>query len=342
MGMSVDPDLALRVPGVGKLVAYLASGIGGAASTLFAPVAARLQGRADVTAARYRGEVLRLEAQAQADARELLVPAETAVVRGELDIGEVVRQKVEYQQAKRVRNIQGVVWLAAEELGDESVPDEEVDHDWTSRFFSDVQDVSSEQMQVLWARVLAGQVRNPGSVSIRTLNVLRHLDRSVAEQFGVLRSMCISMPFGSGVDTRVSSLGGLAGQNCLGGYGFNFDSLNGLHEYGLILSSYNARADYRGAIGRSPDVGGFVVRYPFAFEGRWWVLKPVGDDPNWTADPFWVSGIALTRAGVQLFDVVDVVPQDRYREDLVAFFAKDGFAMVEWPDPNPHRFQTRS
>ena len=41
---------------------------------------------------------------------------------------------------------------AALELGDGNVQDHEVDHDWTARFFNDVQDVSSEEMQKLVLR----------------------------------------------------------------------------------------------------------------------------------------------------------------------------------------------
>ena len=47
---------------------------------------------------------------------------------------------------------------AARQLGDKSVANSDPDHDWTARFFNGVQDVSSKEMQLLWAKVLAGEV----------------------------------------------------------------------------------------------------------------------------------------------------------------------------------------
>ena len=84
-------------------------------------------------------------------------------VRGEIDIAETVRQRIQFQEEKRHGNIGSVVGRAAEELGQKEVPDREPDHDWTARFFNYIQDVSSDEMQSLWAKVLAGEIERPGS-----------------------------------------------------------------------------------------------------------------------------------------------------------------------------------
>ena len=75
---------------------------------------------------------------------------------GEIDIAETVRQRVQFQEEKRHRNIGSVVGQTAELLGEKDVPDQEPDHDWTARFFNYIQDVSSEEMQLLWAKVSGG------------------------------------------------------------------------------------------------------------------------------------------------------------------------------------------
>ena len=49
---------------------------------------------------------------------------------------------------KRLANLEAVVGRAAVNLGDKEVPETEPDHDWAARFFAEVQDVSSEEMQV--------------------------------------------------------------------------------------------------------------------------------------------------------------------------------------------------
>ena len=93
--------------------------------------------------------VLSIQAQAQAEARRLLV-ADRGLVTGEIELGDAIRQRIEFQERKRQANIVAVVDQAALELGDSSVPEVEPNHDWTARFFGEVQDVSSEDMQVLW------------------------------------------------------------------------------------------------------------------------------------------------------------------------------------------------
>lgn len=53
--------------------------------------------------------------------------------------------------------------------------------DWFVRFFEDAGNISDEQMQELWAKVLAGEIYHPGTFSLRTLDVLRNLSREEAE-----------------------------------------------------------------------------------------------------------------------------------------------------------------
>ena len=117
-------------------------------------------------------KVLVIQAEAQSKAREILVSQDTEVT-GELDITNNVNQRILFQEQKRQYNIETVVRKAASHLGDKSVENNEPDHDWTARFFNDIQDVSSGEMQNLWAKVLAGEVERAGSTSIRTLGVLK-------------------------------------------------------------------------------------------------------------------------------------------------------------------------
>ena len=54
-------------------------------------------------------------------------------------------QRIQFQEEKRQSNIETVVRHAASELEDKHVEDHEPDHDWTARFFNDVQDVSTKE-----------------------------------------------------------------------------------------------------------------------------------------------------------------------------------------------------
>jgi hypothetical protein len=54
------------------------------------------------------------------------------------------------------------------------------------QFFNYAQDVGNEEMQKLWAKLLAGEVSSPGSYSLRTLqavHVLRQADAVLFQKF---------------------------------------------------------------------------------------------------------------------------------------------------------------
>ena len=93
-------------------------------------------------------------------------------------------QRANYQELKRQDNLEKVTEKAADALGGEKeIADESPDDDWINRFFSSAQEVSSDKMQTLWGRILAGEVNQPGSYSLRTLDFLRNLTVSEAKVF---------------------------------------------------------------------------------------------------------------------------------------------------------------
>ena len=330
-------DVDIKVPALEKLLDYAASGIGSVAGPMLAPWKASRDARVKLISAQGEVEAERILAEgravtmqiisaAQADARSALVSPDAAL-QGEITISDVVNQRIQFQEKKRQANIGSAVRNAALELGDGNVQDHEVDHDWTARFFNDVQDVSSEEMQKLWGKVLAGEVERPGSHSIRTLTVLKNLDKTVATLFRNLCSTCVSIrPDGiRSVDTRVPSLGGNAADNALKDYGLDFGNLNVLNEHGLIISDYNSRYDFRVSIGISvPPV---VVRLPFRFQGKYWQLVP--STQRDLGKEFRLSGVALTKSGEELSRIVDLEPADQYAQDLRGYFEKNNLKMAE-------------
>jgi hypothetical protein len=80
-------------------------------------------------------------------------------------------------------NVQTVAALAANELRGRAASPDPVDEDWIARFFETIKDVSSEEMQQLWSKILAGEVVRPGSFSMRCLETVRNLGKQEAEAF---------------------------------------------------------------------------------------------------------------------------------------------------------------
>ena len=328
----------LNVKALEKLVDYAASGIGSVAGSMLATWRARREAQAKQIAAEGDANVLLIQAEAQAKARAILVSQDTDVA-GELDITNMVSQRIQFQEQKRQINIASVVRQAASQLGDKEVANHEPDHDWTARFFNDVQDVSSGEMQSLWAKVLAGEVERAGSTSIRTLGILKNLDQATARLFRKFCSACIFLtPDGKApIDARVPSLGGNAGTNSLQAYGLHFGALNILNEHGLIISDYNSRNDYRLSIGLKIDNPPQLIRMPFRFQDRYWILIPTSErDPN---EEFRLSGVALTRSGRELSGIVGLESMDQFSQALSGFFQREKLQMTEVGSHEPRVFR---
>ena len=176
-------DVNLKVPALEKLMDYTASGIGAVAGPMLAPWKAGREAKAKLIEAKGQADRLTLIADAQAEARQYLIEPDGAV-RETLEINASgITQRIEFQERKRQANISAVVLEAAAGLEDAEVLEHEPDPDWTARFFDCVQDVSSEDMQKLWAKVLSGEVRRPRATSLRTLDVLKNMSAQEAAMF---------------------------------------------------------------------------------------------------------------------------------------------------------------
>lgn len=89
-----------------------------------------------------------------------------------------------------IRNIQGEVNLAktilkAEgQLLKESITpsDIDVDFDWMQRWRSYAMNVTAEDVQSLWANLLAGEVKSPGRYSLRTMEFLKNITKNDAKE----------------------------------------------------------------------------------------------------------------------------------------------------------------
>ena len=335
-------EVKVSVPAIEKLLEYSASGIGSVAGSMLASWKARKEAEAKLIAAKGDVEARKILAEgqattmdiistAQANARSVLV-SPNSKVQGQMDFADTVTQRIQFQEEKRQSNIETIVRQSASELEGRIVADHEPDHDWTARFFNDVQDVSTEETQLLYAKILAGEVERPGNTSIKTLSILRDLERSAAMLFGTLCAACVSLSLdGEHIfDARVLSLGRDASQNTLKQFGLSFDNLNILNEHGLIIADYKSWYDIRMCIstfGTNENQEEIVVRVPFRFENRYWVLEPSA--PRETGAEYRVSGVALTKAGRELLRVVECQPIPEYRQKLDAFFTSQGFVMTE-------------
>ena len=94
------------------------------------------------------------------------------------------KDRLIYQELKKQQNIESVFAIAYECLKDiPCVDNTPVDSDWTNEFFDNVANINSHSMQVLWGKLLAGEVECPGTYSLRTLKTLKLLSQREAQLF---------------------------------------------------------------------------------------------------------------------------------------------------------------
>lgn len=114
---------------------------------------------------------------------------------GEFTLEQRAAYRLLHTELRAQSNIDRTVYYAAIELQQaEDVSSDPVDDDWITRFFGIVEEITTDRMQKLWGTILAGEVKKPGSFSLRTLDVLRNLSQSEAVAFGRLAELVLSSP----------------------------------------------------------------------------------------------------------------------------------------------------
>ena len=115
----------------------------------------------------------------------------TAILNDE-EISTTVADMALSSRLTPIANKMRVAELAVDELSgnatdNEAPADEEdggdVDQDWLNHFASYAERASSEDVQHLWARVLAGEIRRTGTFSLSSLRLLSELDQRMATTF---------------------------------------------------------------------------------------------------------------------------------------------------------------
>lgn len=64
------------------------------------------------------------------------------------------------------------------------------DFDWYMRFYDIVGNISDEEMQAIWARILAGEIHRKGTYSLQLLDILKNFTQKQAELYNRVCSHC--------------------------------------------------------------------------------------------------------------------------------------------------------
>jgi hypothetical protein len=97
-----------------------------------------------------------------------------------------------YLERKHQQNLEMIFGKALQELPIE-VSVLPVSEDWLLQFVEAAKNVSDEEMHTIWAKILAGEVSNPGTYSKRTLDFIKLLEKQDAETFSTICQYAFEM-----------------------------------------------------------------------------------------------------------------------------------------------------
>ena len=122
---------------------------------------------------------------------------------------EASRQQMIGDSVRRQLNVSKAIVHAEECLRDDSQepPTTKIDEDWIYRWRDYAGDVSAETMRRLWGKLLAGELKAPGSYSLRCLDFLRNLSQSEAKEIQKLSRFALEDVLWRGASNLLESEG---------------------------------------------------------------------------------------------------------------------------------------
>lgn len=137
---------------------------------------------------------------------------------------EIADQNTKAEAIRQEVSIAKAVIYAEEELQKDSSepPQDSPQDDWLLRWRECAAGVSSDELQQIWGKVLAGEVKSPGRFSLRTLEFLRNLSQAEAQAIERISPFVISDVLYRGDDVMLKA------------EGVSFSDLLAMQELGLL------------------------------------------------------------------------------------------------------------
>ena len=184
------------------------------------------------------------------------------------------------------------------------------------RWISEASNVSDETLQDLWARLLAGELESPGSVSNDTMSIARDLTKERAEEFQTLCSAALC--HWDGTPMIVVACGN-PGANSLQPHGLSYDVLMRLAHHRLIVSDMTSYV--------SIDVDSSQPIVLARQQESSWALHWSRDTKSTGAEQQ-IKGVLFTLAGKELFAVVEKIPAPQYTTAMLKTLEQDGWTPI--------------
>ncbi|MDR6767484.1 hypothetical protein J2W88_002765 [Acidovorax delafieldii] len=299
-------------------------------------VTAHLEGKQREIASRYDARIAINNALALKIAEQASVPEEYVHDAVHKSLEKIVgRQKNKDVIARiAVKELVGGSGIQAHasqvqiEQNDVNQPTRQISVDWLNAFEREAAEITSEEMQLRFGKILAGEIKSPGSFSVRSIRLMSEIESDVAADFAHACSMAVALVIETHGDVRIPTVGLSPGANGLREFGLSYRSLLSLQEVGL-LNEESTTCPYRTCI---PKVDKFVDGF-LLHQGRNHVLIRKPGTPS--DDPALIAGISLTHVGRQLFPIVALHPVPEFTESIKKQLDSIGYTLVSADTENP-------
>ena len=203
-------------------------------------------------------------------------------------------------------NVEEVLGITLQELSNTKRTDQPKgvpDDDWLAGFRNEASQRSSEEMRYVFGKILAGEIQEPETFSIRTISIrtirtLGVMETNTAALFRILCNMIFVIP---GISTIAITPGENTQGNALMEFGISFFELNILQENGLIIPDFNSWVEFT-VLGETKGeilCAGRGVNIFLANQER----KEI---------KIRVHGVVLSSMGEELYKVVDLEENSQY------------------------------
>lgn len=202
--------------------------------------------------------------------------------------------------------------------------DKIISEEWLEHFQNVAKIKSSEEMRIVFSKILANEIIKPGSYSLRTLNVTSQLDKDIADIFQKICSIGISF---QDINNDVYLVFvpncnvGKVGVEDFKDFDIYASELLYLEEYGLINS-----------LGISNNFAKYIKIEPndepniFFYNNKARYLKLLNKDKE--VGHFLSNGIAFTHAGAELYNIIYIKENLKFTNTLMHFFSTINLEMV--------------
>lgn len=214
-------------------------------------------------------------------------------------------QRFLFVEAKRQENVEKVLEIAANSISNDAIP-EEINEDWLFKFFDHVKDISDNEFQHLWAKILCGESENPRTYSKKLLSILSVVEKEDAILFRNLSQFCLQIndytyPYILNTTSEIYRSKGV-----------NFSNLLRLQALGLLVVSSGGLGGYVSLLNADHVNLSYFDKILFKLKRKKW------DNGEYMSTSVDVGICLLTKEGLELLSVVD----RPYNEDFIKYITE--------------------